>query len=358
MLRVATTSLRGGQVLIDYLPITVTQLDHKFMSHGSFSGDMPVNSDLDKYRSGIVAGKTLLWVLDDTAPLWAGVIWEWNQESALDSTFQLTAESLTSIFDRRVISESQSWTNSQPYVVFEDIVDYALNKTYGDITNIPTPRYRDDGASLIAMTRTYQSSDYTVVWDALTSVASDGGFEFDLRVSDEPNTLTAQFVLGTEISRPIVVPTLTYPGNVIDFSYPYSAKGVATNVRVTGSASSSTALVSAAPHGVDTDALTSGNWPLLETVISAGTAEGITQGELDTRADTEMVQMRNTRTIPEVSVTCGPGGLDPRDVKVGDRVNLSLNSTLHGLISAAMRVISITYIIDNNTITGLKLGLG
>lgn len=356
MLRVATTALRGGQLLCDYLPISVKTLNVKLMNHGTFTGTMVVNADFENYRDKILPGRTVLWVLDEQIPIWCGVLWDWDHSSEESGMLDINAQTFGSLLNRRVISDAMSWTNTQPYDIFKDIVNYTLAKTGGEISNLAPEKFRTDPFTTTPMTRAYQGSDHSNLWETLVDIAGDAGFEFDFVPSLTLDPLAFAIRLSPEVPLHTAVPTLTYPGNVDDFSYPTTTSGVATYVRVTGSAADNSYIVSAYPHGVDEPAIAD-SWPLLETVVAAGTATGIAQADVDTRADVELAMLAKSRSLPEVTVTTGRGGIEPSAIGLSDRVNLALQSNLYGMISTTMRVVSVDYIIQDNFISAIKLGL-
>lgn len=355
MLRVATTSLRTGELLCDYVPIRVEDVSFNLMDHGDFTGLIKISrTSFENYRDALLPARTMLWVLDDHTPLWAGIIWEWEHAGA-EEWLKISASTLGSLLNRRVLSDSMSFISAHPYDIFTTIVNYALAKTGGNVARLSSPLFSEDGFAATPMSRVYAQGDYANIWETLTGLAGDGGFEFDFQV--DRSDLALSIRLAEEISEVITVPTLTYPGNVVAYDYPWSTTGVANYVRVLGSTTGGSTLVSDYPHGVDELSISEG-WPLLETVVNSGTANGVALVDLNTRADNELAVMKSSRVVPEVTVTTGPGGLKPSDVRVGDRVNLALQSSLYGIIEEARRIMTLSYVISDNYVSALKIGLG
>ena len=85
----------------------------------------------------VLARKAVLWVLQDGAVVWNGLVLDWQHQSILDGTLPLNCADLSYILSKRVINTTLTYTSEDIFDIARNLVGYALGKSpNGIIANL------------------------------------------------------------------------------------------------------------------------------------------------------------------------------------------------------------------------------
>lgn len=244
--RYLSTSVLAGQILGDWLPITAQSCARNINSVGSFSGALNLTAGSAAENRAWIAAvepeKSMLWVFQDAAPAWAGIIWDHPHQSILDNTLPLAASTPESLFSKRQISDTLVFTDADIFDIFRALAQYALAKTpNGQMAGL-TMGTNQAG---VTATITYNATDLKKVYDAWTDLVSAYGFEYSIRPAIDPDgNYYLSLDLGyPELGLPFATSALsfTFPGNLLDYRYPRTGSTSSNRIVATASASDSLA---------------------------------------------------------------------------------------------------------------------
>ncbi len=244
--RYLSTAVTTGQILGDWLPITVQSCSRNLNSAGTLSGalNLTAGSAVENraWIAAVECEKAMLWVFQDAAPAWAGIIWDWPHQSILDGTLPLSASTPESLFSKRQISDTLVFTDADIFDVFRALASYALAKEpNGQMAGL----VMGTNQAGVTTTITYNATDLKKVYDAWTDLVSAYGFEYSIRPAvDENGNYYLSLDLGyPELGLPLATSTLafSFPGNLLDYRYPRTGSTSANRIVATASASDSTA---------------------------------------------------------------------------------------------------------------------
>ncbi|MEU7636570.1 MULTISPECIES: hypothetical protein [unclassified Streptomyces] len=224
------TDLRTDQ-LLDVLSVQQAAFDDYIGRTGSLRGTLavPDAATAARIKAAVVPGRTALWVERGRDLWWGGIVW--TATPAVDergsATVALQAATFDSYWDRREIRDTLEARQMDQLDIARELAAYAANKAGGDIGI----RIDYTGTSGVLRDRTYSRYDATPVREALDRLAAvDGGFEWRVQVYREAETgeRVKRLQLGYPKIRSGAVPVmLTYPGNVLAYSWPQDATGMA-----------------------------------------------------------------------------------------------------------------------------------
>lgn len=338
--RYVTTNLLTGALQADTLPIHVSNFASNFGGVGQpgvLTGYLDLGTigggSQSAYLGALEPRKTMLWVLQDNYPIYAGVVWDWTHQSALANQLPLNVLEFQSLFTHREVRSNQVTASSADvFTVFRSLLSYTLAKPSGNVANLNL------GTNLAGVYTsagfTFDGSNSQKIADALIQFAAQYNFEFFFAPGlDSSGNLEITLQLGYPyVTRPASATSLLfqYPGNVLDYAYPRAGSSSVNDLRVTSTSSGSVPWVSNAAgggHGQNAADLAAG-YPLLESSMSYTTAPIVTQAQIDAVADAQVPKLSGTTTVPTVTV---PGGLVPKagQIQLGDGAYFAATSTLH-----------------------------
>jgi hypothetical protein len=333
--RFLTTNLLSGQVLSDTVPLHVQSLSRNLGGVGQ-PGSLSAYLDLGTigagsrraYLGALEPRRTVLWVMQDNYPIWAGIVWDWPHTSAVANQLPINAVEIGSLFNRRQIREDQVYVGADLFAVARGLISYAVGKTHGGVANLVV----EANLSGVTVSPTFPAQNLAKIGDILSSFAAQYGFEYvfvpGLDVSGNPN-ITFRLGMPT-ITRPVADTNLQflYPGAVVNYGYP-RVGSASTNSLIATATGGGTAAWSSNPatHGLNSADLMAG-YPLLEDSVSYTAAAISAQDQIDAVADGRLPMLSGTTTVPTVTVA---GGQLPTagQVQLGDEAWLVATSTLH-----------------------------
>jgi hypothetical protein len=342
-------------VLSDSLPLNVQSFSSTLNGSGTLTGSLNFAAD---YRSNLpfinalACRRAVLWALADGWPVWAGIQWDWPDMSRAQGTLPISAQTIDSLWGKRLITDTLEYQAVELYTAFLDLVTYGLTKTSPYIEQGVSPAAtRDPGylamvatqgrvARLVlpvpgnsgqTWTAGYTYSDLTQVNSAWSDMTSSGNLEYYFEPGLDTNGNLAIYLrLGyIALGRPLADSglILSYPGNALDYGYTVTGSQSSNMIWATAPPNGTEVnWQSAWPHGADTSDLA--NYPLMESTVSWQGSVVTAQAQVDAFADGQVAMLTAGMTAPVVNVGGGayPG---PKDIHLGDAAYLAFTSQLH-----------------------------
>lgn len=338
--RYLSTNVRTGAVLADTIPLHVSQFARAIGNAGQprqLEGYLDLGAHSATAQAAYLAAlepcRTMLWVLQDELPVWAGVLWDWPVSSAAGNRLPIQAVEIGSLFSRRQVRANQVFAaGADRFAVVQGLLNYAIGKTYGEVGNL-TIGTAVSGAAVGGAGITFAAQNLTKVLDAVNQFSAQYGIEYALTPGWDATasipTITVQLgypTLGrTQATTGL---QLLYPSQyVLDYGYPRLGSNSVNDLLATASNSGTTPWQSGVSHGRFTADLTAG-YPLLEDSVSYTAATVTSQAQIDAYADGRLLAVQGRPTVP--SVTIGGGGTPTvGQIQLGDEAKLVATSPYH-----------------------------
>lgn len=247
--RYMCTDLLSGQVTGDWLPIEPQTAVRAVNTAAAFTGALDLAAGTPRENRAWVAAveceKSVLWIFQDRAPAWCGIIWDWPHQSILDNTLPISASTPESLFQRREISDDLSFESTDIFDIFRALAAYALSKTGGQMAGFTM------GSNLagVKATISYAGTDRKLIYDAWTDLISAYGFEYSIRPAvSAAGSVYMVLDLGYPLlGLPLAASGLAFqfPGNLLDYQFPRTGSTSANRVTATASAPSTPAAINA-----------------------------------------------------------------------------------------------------------------
>lgn len=330
--RYLTTSLLDGSVMGDWLPITGQSFSRTLSATGS--GSCALNSTGNPQTdaanvAAVQARRAVLWVLQDGAVIWNGLVTDWQHQSILDGTLPLNCATLDFILSKRIVNTTLTYTATDVFDMARGLVGYALGKTpNGIVANLTF----SGGESGIVDSVTFESSQRQSVMDALNTLVQTYSIEWSWRpYQDASGNFWTSFDLANsnDLGTPFPQSGLVYnfPGNLLDYSFMAMGSQSANRVLATAQSSDSSGdtLTGRATDNLD---LGTNNFPLFEMQISASSGTWTSDAQVAAYAAGFLPSVTDTQLTPLLTL---PGGQYPAlsQTPLGSYAQLSLTSWLH-----------------------------
>jgi hypothetical protein len=138
--RYLTTSILSGKLLGDWLPITGQTFTRALSTTGTGTCVLNQTGNPTADAANVAAvtpRKSVLWVLQDDAVIWAGQILDWQHQSILDGTLPLNCADLSNLMSQRIINTTLTYTSEDIFDVARGLIGYALGKSpNGNVANL------------------------------------------------------------------------------------------------------------------------------------------------------------------------------------------------------------------------------
>ena len=257
--------------VIAELPFTGVNFTQQLNSIGTFQGNVllsGINSTNLNVYNGTTPGKTILWVIyNDTEssnsyPVWSGVIWNREYDSE-NQTLSITAQEMLSLYQRRRISDTKTYTTQDPTYIAQNLMQYTEAKSYGK-----TGLTYSVPSSSFSTTKTYNNYEFKSVYQAVKDLAQNF-FDFAIIPYLSSGNLVNEFTIGlplgaTYSSSDPTSAVFQFPGNVVSYRFPEDGMGAANRLYGLGYGANSKKLTTTA---VDSAKYTDG-FPLLEDAVN------------------------------------------------------------------------------------------
>lgn len=353
----AATDLISGAILADRLPLNVQSFGMQLNGSGTLTGKLDLNELYAVNAPAVTAlecRRSVLWVMQDGYPVWAGVVWDWPDMSRSEGTLPISAQTMDSVWSHRLITDTLQYPQVDLFQAFIDLVNYGTSKQSAYISSVSPAATRaagylqlvasNGGVARLVMpsgaaatagvpwTASYTYSDLTQVSSAWSDMCSSGNLEYAFVPGlDSTGDLAIFLRLGyLRMGRPVTASgyTLTYPGNVLDYGYQRTGSQSSNFVWATAPPNGAQLQwQSAYPHGADLKDLNAG-YPLMESTVSWQGSVVTTQAQINNFADGEVTLRTQAMTAPTVHVG-GSGYPRLRDIVLGDSTMLVATSPLH-----------------------------
>lgn len=329
--RAWATNLLTGQILADNLPITVQSMTRQIGAVGQLTGTLTLTSGPQNsvYLAALEPRRSVLWIGQDSVPIWAGIVWDWTPNTILDGKLQFSASTLESLFQKRRITVYQTYSGD----IFDTIralLSYGVGKTpNGQVAGLHLP----SGQAGANWSVSYLATDLATVWDSITAITTATNCEISIAPGVDAAGNSSFFVqLGyPRIGAPIAQSqtSFTFPGNLLDYAFTRTGSSSSNSLIATAPPNGSAASwQSQYPHGQDAIDLAAG-YPLIEDSVAWSGVGGVTsQAQIDAFADGKLPAHTGAQEAPYVMVATGQHPL-LREISLGDWCWFSATSPLH-----------------------------
>lgn len=332
--RCFSTDLITGALRADTIPLRIDSFS-RYLGGVGQPGQLSAKLDLGALpsQSNLLAAleprKTLLWVMQDNYPVWAGPVWDWDHQSAASNELPIVAKEIGSLFQRREVRTDQSWTVDQ-FDVIRNLVNYATGKASGGVAQLVHSTNTSGAASVTA---TFPAANLGKISDLISQHAAQYQIEYawdpGLSAANTP-VITLRIGFAATMGRPYSSTNLQliFPGNLTDYAWPRAGSSSANSVKATASGQGGQSWESnTSTHGLDSADLAAG-YPLLEDSISYTGSVITAQSQIDAVADARQLQVAKSPTIPSATIA---GGQVPtvQQILLGDHAMLAATSSYH-----------------------------
>jgi hypothetical protein len=251
--------------ILGELPLTGVSFTQQLNQAGALQGHLllsGINAAGLNVDASTTPGRVALYVDRNDILVWGGIIWGRDYNSA-SQTLSIQAREFESYFERRKITSTVAYTNTDQLTIAQNIVRNAQSVPYGDIGITVGSE-----TSGVLISRTYYGYELKQVYSALQDLSrSQTGFDFNITVAydgDANPTKTFKIGyprLGTAYSATNPsIPMFEMPGNVVEYSYPEDGSIAANTIYALGAGSNEGKLIMTATDSTKT----SSGWALLE----------------------------------------------------------------------------------------------
>jgi hypothetical protein len=256
--------------IIAELPLTGVGFTQQLNQAGTFSGHLllsGLNAAAFNIDASTIPGKCGIYVDRNGILVWGGVIWGRTYNSS-DQTLSFTAREWISYFERRRITTTRNFSNTDQLVIAKTLIEDAQNEPYGDIGIL----YNTAGqtSSGVLVDRVYYDYELKTVFNAIQDLSrQDDGFDFDIDIEYDGITGLPTKAFNTYFPRsgtaydpndPEAVVFQFPAGNVVEYEYPEDGSIAANTIYALGAGSNEGKLIAIAQNA----AFLLDGWPLLE----------------------------------------------------------------------------------------------
>lgn len=332
--RYFTTDVITGALRATEIPLHVSSFSRNLGGVGQ-PGQLRATLDLGALpnQANILAAldprRSLLWVLQDNYPVWAGPVWDWQHQSAKSDQLPIIADELGSLFAHRQVRNDQVYTGVDEFDIIRNLISYALGKTNGGVAQL----VQTTNESGVPVSETFPATNLAKVADAINQICIKYNLEYDFAPglsSTNAPIITLRVGTAATMGRPYSATQLQliYPGGASDYMWPRLGSQGTNSLLAIASGSGGTAWASNfSTHGLDTADLAAG-YPLLENSVSYTGSVINAQAGIDAFADFQQQLAARAPTAGRVSIA---GGQLPtvQQIQLGDHAAFVATSTLH-----------------------------
>jgi hypothetical protein len=328
------------------LNLTNVNFTQQLNAAGTFTGQILLSglTPASNATNATIPGRSALYIERQISSgnrqlVWGGVVWNREYSSATQS-LTLTAREFESYFERRRITATTSFTNTDQLVVARSLMNTAQAATNGNVGVLVGTE-----TSGVNISKTYYNYELKSVYSALLDLSrSQNGFDFNILVAyDGSGNITKTLKLNYPLSgiryssTSVDVPMFELPaGNIVEYTYPEDGSIAANKVYVMGGGSSDAKQILTS---TDTNKLTEG-WPLLED--SANYSDITDATLLQKLADGQVAAVAYPPTTLKV---VAPPYIAPEygTYSIGDDARIRINdSRFPNGIDAVYRIVGLT----------------
>lgn len=263
--------LRTNSVLGEF-PLTAVNFTQTLNASGTLTGSVllsGVDAALQNVDAATIPARTAIYVDRDGVLVWGGIIWS-REYNSTSQTLSISAQTFDSYFNRRRITKTQVFSNTDQFSIAQNLITTAQAVTGGNI-NVVVPT----SLSGRLVSRTYYNYEQKTVLSAIQDLSKAGaanntlpGFDFSFDCtyngSGVPIITFNMFYPrqgAVYSSSNASAPVLDFPsGNVLEYSYLEDGSLAANYLYISGGGSNEGKLLQA----VSNASLVAAGWPLLE----------------------------------------------------------------------------------------------
>ena len=166
--------------IIAELPLTGVSFNQQLNTAGTFQAHIllsGINSAEYNVDNATLPARNAIYVDRNGELVWGGVIWarSYNSDS---QAISITAREFESYFERRLISTTQNFQNTDQLEIVRTLIDDAQTLPYGDIGVITGSE-----TSGVLIDRVYYDYELKQLWQAVKDLSDqDDGFDFNIKV--------------------------------------------------------------------------------------------------------------------------------------------------------------------------------
>jgi len=229
--------------IIAELPLTGVGFASQLNQAGTFQGHLLL-SGIDTVGFNVadstIPGKCAIYVDRNGVLVWGGIIWGRNYQSS-NQALSITAREFESYFEKRRITSTQVFTNTDQLTIAQNLISLAQGVPYGDIgvqVGVET--------SGVLVSRTYYGYEKKTYYSALQDLSrAENGFDFNIDVTYDGSGAPSKALslgyprLGTVYSATDPEALLfEFPaGNVVQYEYPEDGSLIANTLYALGAGS-------------------------------------------------------------------------------------------------------------------------
>ena len=236
--------------VIAELPFTGVNFTQQLNSNGTFQGHLllsGLNTSQMNVFNGTQPGKVIIWVLLNSNPIWSGVIWHREFDSETQ-TISVTAQEMMSLYQRRRIASTKTYTSADPCNIVRDLVQYTEARSHGK-----TGMTYDSTTSSYSTSKTYNAYEYKSVYQAVKDLAQNY-LDFRVYPTVVAGDLINELLLGVPLGVPYVSTSRTakvfqMPGNIVKYTFPEEGFTAANTLYGLGYGANNTKLTATAVDG-------------------------------------------------------------------------------------------------------------
>lgn len=253
--------------IIAELPLTGVSFTQQLNQAGTLQGHLLLSGMATpqfNVNASTIPAKTAIYVDRDGDLIWGGIIWARSYNSA-NQTLNITAREFESYFERRRITTTTAFTNTDQLEIARTLIDDAQLVPYGDIGVITGSE-----TSGVLIDRVYYDYELKAVYGAIQDLSrADDGFDFNINVSYDPITEEPikTLILGYprtgtvyDVNDPQALVFVFPAGNIVEYEYPEDGSIAANSLYALGAGSNDGKLIA---NAQDTSKFADG-WALLQ----------------------------------------------------------------------------------------------
>jgi len=332
--RYFATSVVTGATLATEIPLHVTSFSRNLGGvgqPGQLNGflDLGALPNQANMLAALEPRRSLLWALQDGYPVWAGIVWDWQHQSAASNQLPIVANEIGSLFQRRQIRDNLNYVGVDEFDVIRNLINYATAKTYGGVAQL----MMTSNESGVTTSESFPASNLTKVLEAVNQICTKYSLEYafdpGLSSSGAP-IITLRIGTAATMGRAYAQTQLQliFPGNATDYLWPrFGSQGINSMLGIASGSGGVAWVSNPATHGLDTADLAAG-FPLLEDSASYTGSVITAQSGIDAFADSRQALVAKTPAIGRFSIA---GGQTPavQQVALGDHAAVIATSSYH-----------------------------
>jgi hypothetical protein len=332
--RYVTTNLLSGEILSENLPLTVQSFGREINTSGTCTASLNLTGSAAQNAANIAAvmpRRSVLWIFQDDAVVWNGIIWDWNHQSIASGVLPLGCSTLESLMAHRVQNKTVTYAAEDIFDMFRDLMQtYALAKLpNGQIAGLTY----SENESGVTDTLTFDGTQLQTFDDALGTLVSAYEIEYSFRPYQDA---AGNLQTNVDLAYPYLGQTFpasglvyNFPGNLTDYAF-----------QATGSTSINSLFVTASNDNTTSgdDTTLNGFWddyvdldvpnPILQGVLSLTTASWTSDTQVQAFAGGYIPQVTDTQLTPVLTLS-GDATPKIRNTPLGSQCQFNATSALH-----------------------------